>query len=71
VVAIGITNQRETTLIWDKKTGEPFHNAIVWQDPRTAPFCEELRAEGFETAITQKPVCWRTPIFQGQKCTIS
>ena len=49
--AIGITNQRETTVIWDKKTGEPIHNAIVWQDRRTAPFCDELKAEGWEPYI--------------------
>ncbi|HKX84857.1 MAG TPA: FGGY family carbohydrate kinase, partial [Pyrinomonadaceae bacterium] len=43
VAAIGITNQRETTIIWDRSTGEPIHNAIVWQDRRTAAFCSELR----------------------------
>src|SRR5687767_12349871 len=43
VAAIGITNQRETTLLWDRKTGEPVHNAIVWQDRRTAPLCDRLR----------------------------
>ena len=43
VAAIGITNQRETTLVWDKNTGEPVYNAIVWQDRRTASHCEELR----------------------------
>ena len=67
VVAIGITNQRETTLIWDKKTGEPIHNAIVWQDRRTAPFCEELRAEGFEATITQKTGLLADPYFSGTK----
>ena len=46
VAAIGITNQRETTLIWDRKTGQPIHNAIVWQDRRTAAFCDELSASG-------------------------
>ena len=45
IAAIGITNQRETTIIWDKRTGEPIHNAIVWQDRRTAAFCNEIRAE--------------------------
>src|SRR6202049_2358029 len=43
IAAIGITNQRETTLIWDRKTGKAIHNAIVWQDRRTAEACEELR----------------------------
>ena len=43
---IGITNQRETTIVWDRETGEPIHNAIVWQDRRTADFCERLKADG-------------------------
>jgi len=46
VAAIGITNQRETTIVWDRETGEPIHHAIVWQDRRTADFCERLKAEG-------------------------
>ena len=54
VVAIGITNQRETTIIWDRKTGKPVHNAIVWQDRRTAGFCERLRAEGHGSLIQQR-----------------
>ena len=67
VAAIGITNQRETTLIWDKKTGEPIHNAIVWQDRRTAPFCEELRKEGFEREITYRTGLLADPYFSGTK----
>jgi len=67
VAAIGITNQRETTLIWDKNTGEPIHNAIVWQDRRTAPFCEELRAEGFEREITYRTGLLADPYFSGTK----
>jgi glycerol kinase len=51
IVAIGITNQRETTVIWDRKTGEPIHNAIVWQDKRTAPICEELKKNGLEDHV--------------------
>src|SRR5579875_1546354 len=43
IAAIGIANQRETTILWDRKTGEPIHNAIVWQDRRTAGFCDQLR----------------------------
>src|SRR5262245_6031385 len=43
IAAIGITNQRETTIIWNRKTGEPVHNAIVWQDRRTSAFCDEIR----------------------------
>src|SRR5258708_977324 len=46
IAAIGITNQRETTVIWDRKTGVPVHRAIVWQDKRTAAVCEELKAKG-------------------------
>src|SRR5687768_18582951 len=54
VMAIGITNQRETTILWDRQTGEPLHNAIVWQDRRTAAFCTSQigRAECRETAWT-------------------
>jgi len=51
VAAIGITNQRETTIVWDRETGEPIHPAIVWQDRRTADFCEQLKAEGAGEAI--------------------
>jgi glycerol kinase len=46
IAGIGITNQRETTVIWDRKTGEPVHNAIVWQDKRTASICEALKEKG-------------------------
>src|SRR6476469_563208 len=48
VAAIGITNQRETTIIWDRATGAPMHRAIVWQDRRTADLCQQLKADGFE-----------------------
>jgi glycerol kinase len=54
IAAIGITNQRETTLIWDRKTGEPIYNAIVWQDRRTASICEALKAARQESRITAK-----------------
>src|SRR6201991_9437 len=54
IAAIGITNQRETTLIWDRKTGKAIHNAIVWQDRRTADMCEELRRAGVEGTVTAK-----------------
>lgn len=54
LAAIGITNQRETTLMWDRKTGKPIYNAIVWQDRRTAPICESLRAQGLEPTIQSK-----------------
>jgi glycerol kinase len=54
IAAIGITNQRETTVVWDKHTGMPIHHAIVWQDRRTASFCDELKAAGKHTLIQQK-----------------
>ncbi|QEC43780.1 glycerol kinase GlpK [Pseudobacter ginsenosidimutans] len=54
IAAIGITNQRETTIVWDRKTGEPVYNAIVWQDRRTAAFCDQLRAQGHAGTIQQK-----------------
>ena len=53
VAAIGITNQRETTIVWDKNTGEPVYNAIVWQCRRTAEICEELKSKGFEEYIKE------------------
>jgi glycerol kinase len=52
--AIGITNQRETTVVWDRQTGKPIHNAIVWQDRRTASFCEELKARGCERLVQER-----------------
>lgn len=54
IAAIGITNQRETTIVWDKTTGQPVYNAIVWQDKRTATFCDELRKQGYKEKIQQK-----------------
>ena len=54
IAAIGITNQRETTVVWDKQTGLPIHNAIVWQDKRTAAFCDSLKADGTAILIQQK-----------------
>jgi len=54
IVAIGITNQRETTLVWDRETGQPIYNAIVWQDRRTAAVCDRLRLRGFARAIRRK-----------------
>src|SRR5262249_23869815 len=54
IAAIGITNQRETTIVWDRETGEPIHNAIVWQDRRTADYCERLKADGAAEAIQAK-----------------
>ena len=54
VAGVGITNQRETTIVWDKKTGEPVYNAIVWQDRRTANFCTTLKSEGLEDVVRKK-----------------
>jgi glycerol kinase len=54
LAAIGITNQRETTVVWDRETGKPIHHAIVWQDRRTAEFCERLKSDGAGTTVQQK-----------------
>lgn len=54
IEALGITNQRETTIVWEKKTGKPVHNAIVWQDRRTAAYCDELKKNGHEEMIREK-----------------
>ncbi len=67
IAAIGITNQRETTLIWDRKTGRAIHNAIVWQDRRTADRCEELRRDGVEPLVTQKTGLLLDAYFSGTK----
>jgi glycerol kinase len=67
IAALGITNQRETTLLWDRKTGEPVHHAIVWQDRRTAARCDELRAAGLESTIRDKTGLVIDPYFSGTK----
>ena len=67
IAAIGITNQRETTIIWDKETGEPIHNAIVWQDRRTSAFCDTLKAEGFDKTILEKTGLVTDAYFSGTK----
>jgi len=67
VAAIGITNQRETTLIWDRTTGEPVYNAIVWQDRRTAETCAQLRSRGLEGKFTAKTGLLLDPYFSGTK----
>lgn len=67
VEAIGITNQRETTLIWDRSTGEPVYNAIVWQDRRTSEFCAGLREQGLEETFTAKTGLLLDPYFSGTK----
>ncbi len=65
--AIGITNQRETTLVWDRQTGEPIHNAIVWQDRRTAAFCDELKANGHADYIRENTGLVVDAYFSGTK----
>ncbi len=67
VAAIGLTNQRETTLIWDRKTGQPIHNAIVWQDRRTAPLCDRLRADGHAATFQRKTGLLIDAYFSGTK----
>ncbi|MER9227212.1 glycerol kinase GlpK [Mesorhizobium sp. M0664] len=67
VAAIGITNQRETVVIWDKQTGKPIHNAIVWQDRRTAPLCQKLKKLGLEKKFTKKTGLLLDPYFSGTK----
>lgn len=67
VAAIGITNQRETTVLWDRKTGRPVARAIVWQDRRTAPFCDELKGKSLEGAISRKAGLVIDPYFSASK----
>jgi glycerol kinase len=67
IAAIGITNQRETTIIWDRKTGEPVYNAIVWQDKRTAPICEALKKQGLEDYVRQNTGLVIDSYFSGTK----
>ncbi|HHY36814.1 MAG TPA: glycerol kinase GlpK [Firmicutes bacterium] len=67
IAAIGITNQRETTVVWDKNTGEPVYNAIVWQCRRTAPMCDDLKARGLTEPIKQKTGLIIDAYFSGTK----
>jgi glycerol kinase len=67
IAAIGITNQRETTILWDRKTGEPVYNAIVWQDRRTAGFCDALRSRGDAPFIQAKTGLLADAYFSGSK----
>ncbi len=67
IEAIGITNQRETTVLWNRKTGEPVHHAIVWQDRRSDPICARLRKDGMEAAIRQKTGLVIDAYFSGTK----
>ena len=67
IAALGITNQRETTLLWDRASGRPIHRAIVWQDRRTAPECERLRAGGHETEVRERTGLVLDPYFSATK----
>src|SRR5512138_2763923 len=67
VMAVGITNQRETTLLWDRQTGEPLHNAIVWQDRRTSGICRKLKEQGADELIRRKTGLVIDPYFSGTK----
>src|SRR4051812_22692131 len=67
IAGIGITNQRETTVVWDRASGKPIHNAIVWQDRRTADACAALRAAGHEAAVTDKTGLVLDPYFSATK----
>ena len=67
IAGIGITNQRETTIIWNRKTGKPIYNAIVWQDRRTADMCDRLKARGLEKVITRKTGLLLDPYFSATK----
>ncbi len=67
VLGVGIANQRETTIVWDRQTGEPIHNAIVWQDRRTAALCQKLKEQGAEELVRQKTGLVIDPYFSGTK----
>ncbi|NCF35044.1 MAG: glycerol kinase GlpK [Gammaproteobacteria bacterium] len=67
IAAIGITNQRETTVVWDRSSGEPVYHAIVWQDRRTADYCNSLRSQGHELMVTEKTGLLLDPYFSGTK----
>ena len=67
IAAVGITNQRETALVWDRKTGKPYHNAIVWQDTRTDKICNELTKDGGQDRFRHRSACpWR-PTFRDRR----
>jgi glycerol kinase len=67
IAAVGVTNQRETTLVWDRETGQPVYNAIVWQDRRTSDFCTQLKRQGAEPGVTEKTGLRIDPYFSGTK----
>jgi glycerol kinase len=67
IAAVGVTNQRETTIVWDRETGHPIYNAIVWQDRRTAAMCDTLRTDGYEPLIQQRTGLLPDAYFSGPK----
>ena len=67
IISIGITNQRETTILWNKKTGRPIYNAIVWQDRRTQKYCEELKNRNYENRFRKKTGLFIDPYFSATK----
>ncbi|WP_411681010.1 glycerol kinase GlpK [Clostridium thailandense] len=67
IKAIGVTNQRETTVVWDKNTGKPLYNAIVWADRRTSEYCDSLKSKGYETMVKEKTGLLLDPYFSGTK----
>src|SRR5216110_442154 len=67
IAAVGITNQRETTIVWDRTTGAPIHRAIVWQCRRTAPMCDRLRAQGVEPLVRERTGLVLDAYFSGTK----
>jgi glycerol kinase len=69
IIALGITNQRETTVVWNRETGKPVYNAIVWQDRRTAGFCDQLKADGRETLIQERTGLMIDSYFSASKIT--
>src|SRR5260370_35931017 len=67
VAGIGVTNQRETTIVWDRATGRPIHNAVVWQDRRTADICASLRQAGHEPEVAPRTGLGLDPYFSATK----
>src|SRR5215475_2357905 len=67
ITGVGITNQRETTIVWDRETGKPVYNAIVWQDRRTASACDKLRQDGAEAMVREKTGLVIDPYFSATK----
>ncbi|PYV42765.1 MAG: glycerol kinase, partial [Acidobacteria bacterium] len=67
IAALGITNQRETTILWEKSSGKPIHNAIIWQCRRTAGRCDELKREGFDAVVKRKTGLVTDAYFSGTK----